>query len=170
MSFPQRASDFNAIVAVREADGSARFLDSFKPAAAEQEGVFEAAWFWEVTGGHTRTNAGAPAESVVTARPAGSTFGLVRFPAHSAGKLDVASTSPESASEAGHDGNAGMHATETIDYEIILSGKVDFVLPGNQRRTLVPGDVLIVAGVPHAWENRYDEDCIYASVTIGVTE
>jgi hypothetical protein len=66
----------------------------------------------------------------------------------------------------GAQGEDEMHATETIDYEIILSGKIDFVLPGNQRRTLETGDLLVVTGAPHAWDNPYAEDCVFLGVTI----
>jgi quercetin dioxygenase-like cupin family protein len=44
---------------------------------------------------------------------------------------------------------------------------VDLVLPGGKKRTLVPGDLLVMAGVPHAWKNPYDEDCVYVVVTVG---
>lgn len=47
-----------------------------------------------------------------------------------------------------------MHATDSIDYEVVLSGKVDMELPGGKVRTLKPGDLLVMGGVPHAWKNR----------------
>ena len=43
-----------------------------------------------------------------------------------------------------------MHSHDTIDYEIVLSGKIDIVLQGNQRRTLKAGDILVMGGLPHA--------------------
>jgi quercetin dioxygenase-like cupin family protein len=60
-----------------------------------------------------------------------------------------------------------MHQTDTMDYEVILSGKVDIELPGGQSRTLKAGSMLVIAGVPHAWKNPYDEDCVYALVLVG---
>ena len=69
--------------------------------------------------------------------------------------------------DAGQDGAAAMHASDTIDYNIVLSGKIDLELPSGKVHTLVPGDLLVMAGVPHAWKNRYDEDCIFLAVTIG---
>lgn len=101
---------------------------------------------------------------IVVAGPNGSTFGVVRHPAGSAGKLDVSNLLRES-TEVDRQ-NAVMHRTDTIDYEFIVSGEIDTVLPGNKRRMLKAGDLLVVAGVPHAWENHYDEDCTYIAVTI----
>ena len=35
--------------------------------------------------------------------------------------------------------------------------------------TLEAGDILVMGGLPHAWENIYDEDCTYVFVTVGAT-
>lgn len=101
---------------------------------------------------------------LATGGPNGSAFGILCLAANSADNLDV-SKSWEHA-ESGHDDPA-MHATDAIDYEIILSGKVDVELPGGKVRTLQPGDILVTGGVPHAWKNRYDEDCLYDAITVG---
>ena len=47
---------------------------------------------------------------------------------------------------------------------------MDLELPGGKKRTLGPGDLLVMAGVPHAWKNPYDEDCVYIVVTIGYNQ
>ncbi|CAM5509143.1 cupin domain-containing protein [Streptomyces hirsutus] len=88
------------------------------------------------------------------------------FPAHSSGEVG-ANDLGDSMTVTDDDGDAGMHASDTIDYEVVISGKVDLVLPGGKKRTLVPGDLLVMAGVPHAWKNPYDEDCVYIVVTVG---
>ena len=62
-----------------------------------------------------------------------------------------------------------MHQTDSVDYEIVLSGRVDIELPGGQVRTLRPGSLLAMADVPHAWKNHYDEDCFYMGVVVGAT-
>ena len=46
----------------------------------------------------------------------------------------------------GDDGDPAMHASDTIDYEVVISGKVDLELPGGKKRTLGPGDLLVMAG------------------------
>ena len=82
--------------------------------------------------------------------------------------MDAKALLKNSAETAEH-GNAAMHSHATIDYEIVLSGKIDIVLQGNQRRTLKAGDILVMGGLPHAWENIYDADCTYVFVTVGAT-
>ena len=161
------STEFNLVVAGTGADGQATFLQPGAAQIMSTPGVVDVAWMWAVAGGHTLPHGigSAPAVGRMPG-PDGSAFGLVRFPAHSAGKLDIGDLLPDTA-EGGQEGNAAMHATATIDYEVILAGKIDIVLPGNQRRTLKPGDLLVMGGVPHAWENVYDEDCTYVFIAIG---
>lgn len=165
MSFPHPAK-FRLVVAGPSESGEPDFLDVGEPAVLNQPGVFDGAFYWTVEGGHSKENYGAPASKVALAGPNGSTFGVSSFPAHSSGEVDP-DTLDESMTATADDGDAGMHASDTIDYEVVISGKVDLVLPGGKKRTLEPGDLLVMAGVPHAWKNPYDEDCVYAVVTVG---
>jgi mannose-6-phosphate isomerase-like protein (cupin superfamily) len=158
--------EFKVVVAGPNADGAADFLDPGSPAEMKIPDTIELAWFWNVDGGLSLfDNVGKTPTEIRVAGPNGSTFGIVRHPARSAGKLDVSDLLHESTEVDRQD--AAMHRTDTIDYEFIVSGRVDIVLPGNKRRTLGPGDLLVMAGVPHAWENHYDEDCTYIAVTVG---
>lgn len=158
--------EFKVVVAGPGADGAPDFLDAGAPAEMHIPDTIELAWFWTVDGGLSLPgNIGAMPSAIKVAGPDGSTFGVVRHPARSAGKLDVADVLHESTDVDRQD--AAMHRTDTIDYEFIVSGKIDIVLPGGKRRTLKPGDLLVMAGVPHAWENHYDEDCTYIAVTVG---
>ena len=59
-----------------------------------------------------------------------------------------------------------MHRTETIDYIIVLSGKIDMELDRGETVTIGPGDVMIQRGTNHAWRNRYEETCRLAFVLI----
>ena len=154
-------------VAAFDKDGTPTFINAPVPARVSLNGAMDLTWVWAVEKGYAvRDNIGGAARTMSTALPNGSTFGIVVFPARSAGKLNAADVLPDS--PAGFEGDHAMHQTDTIDYEVILTGKIDLVLPGNQRRTLVAGDLNITAGVPHAWENHYDEDCIFAAVTVGI--
>ena len=165
MTFPH-PQDWNLVVAGLNADGEPDFEIGAKPEAVlHVPGAVEGAWYWAVEGGHSLANAGGIARKFDLAGPNGSPFGVMCFPAHSAGKLDAGSTGIDA--DSGHDGDAAMHASNTIDYEVVVSGKVDVELPGGKVHTLVPGDLLVMAGVAHAWKNHYDEDCIYIAVTIG---
>lgn len=166
MTFP-KPQDWNLVVAKNNEAGEPDFFVGAKPeAVVDQPGVVTGATYWRVDDGHSKETPGGVSVSSSNAGPNGSTFGVVRFAANSAGKMDVSTTGQKDA-QTGHGGDAAMHATNTIDYEVILSGKIDLELPGGKVQTLVPGDLLVMAGVPHAWKNPYDEDCVYLAVTIG---
>lgn len=167
MSFPH-PSEFDLVVAIENEAGEAEFIDVDGPATNAIDGAVESAWYWSVTDGHRTTSPGSVPARTGVAEIGGSTFGIVCFPAHSAGKLDVATSTP-SAAPTGHDGDPAMHVSDTIDYEVVLSGQVDIELPGGRVRTLRAGSLLVMGGVPHAWKNHYDQDCIYAAITIGAT-
>ena len=49
-----------------------------------------------------------------------------------------------------------MHRTETLDYAIVLQGRIDMDMDDDQTVTLQTGDVLIQRGTNHAWVNRSD--------------
>ncbi|MET3774350.1 cupin domain-containing protein [Arthrobacter nitrophenolicus] len=165
MTFPE-VRNWNLVVAKPNEAGEPDFFIGDKPeAVVDQPGIVEGAWYWRVDDGHSAETPGSIATTMNNATRNGSTFGIVRFPANSAGKLDAASTGAHK--ETGHQGDAAMHATDTIDYEVVLSGKIDLELPGGKKHTLVPGDLLVLAGVPHAWKNPYDEDCTFLAVTVG---
>ena len=59
-----------------------------------------------------------------------------------------------------------MHRTETVDYIIVLSGKIDMELDDGETVTMGPGDVMVQRGTNHAWINRYDDVCRMAFVLI----
>ena len=58
-----------------------------------------------------------------------------------------------------------MHATNTIDYLVILSGRVILVLEQGEAE-LGPGDCVVDRGVIHGWRNPHDEACIAAVVNL----
>ena len=161
-------NQIHVVVAAVGEDGEPHFVDMHEAARNNIPGAVEAAFFWECPGipelpgliGHTPSGISFPL-------PGGSKFGLVCFPANSAGKLDLRNHGPGDLVSA-HDDPA-MHKSNTIDYEVIISGKIDIELPNGECRTLVPGSCLVLAGVTHAWKNRYDEPCVYAAITIGAT-
>ncbi|MDA0823082.1 MAG: cupin domain-containing protein [Proteobacteria bacterium] len=163
------AQEMNLVIAGTDADGKPCFLERGAAQTVNTPGVIDLAFVWSVDGVPALpANIGGPAPSVTLPGPGGSVCGIVRFPANSAGRLDAKALLQDSA-EGGMEGNAAMHSHNTVDYEIILSGKIDVVLPGNQRRTLKAGDILVMGGLPHAWENIYDEDCTYVFVAVGAT-
>jgi len=60
---------------------------------------------------------------------------------------------------------AYMHATDTIDYLVILSGEVTLVLEGGEA-ALGPGDFVVDRGVMHGWRNDGAVPCVAAVVNL----
>lgn len=64
--------------------------------------------------------------------------------------------------------NPGMHTTDTVDYDIILSGELWLELDDGETVHLKSGDIVIQNGTRHAWRNRGTEPCVMYSVLVGV--
>jgi mannose-6-phosphate isomerase-like protein (cupin superfamily) len=62
-------------------------------------------------------------------------------------------------------GEAFMHATDTLDYLVVISGEVVLVLETGEM-TLRAGDLIVDRGVIHGWRNDGAVPAVYASVTI----
>lgn len=50
----------------------------------------------------------------------------------------------------------GMHASNTLDYGILLSGRIMLVTETGEAE-LAPGDLIVDRGVVHGWRNRGPE-------------
>lgn len=61
----------------------------------------------------------------------------------------------------------GMHTTDTIDYEVVISGEVWLELDDGQEVHLKPGDTVIQNGTRHAWRNKSSTPCVLAVTLIG---
>jgi mannose-6-phosphate isomerase-like protein (cupin superfamily) len=61
----------------------------------------------------------------------------------------------------------GMHTTNTVDYNIVLSGEIWMEVDDGVEVHLKTGDCLIQNGTRHAWRNKSSENCVMASVLIG---
>ncbi len=60
---------------------------------------------------------------------------------------------------------AFMHATDTIDYLVVISGEITLVLEEGETRC-GPGTLIVDRGVNHGWRNDGDVPAVYVSVTI----
>lgn len=69
------------------------------------------------------------------------------------------------AMEEGESGEQGWHTTQTIDYGIILSGRVELGLDDGWVE-LRPGDVVVQRATRHAWRLVGDEPCRIAWILI----
>ena len=63
--------------------------------------------------------------------------------------------------------NPGMHTTDTIDFEVILSGEVTLELDDGVETVLRPGDTVVQNGTRHRWANRGTEQAVMAVFLIG---
>jgi mannose-6-phosphate isomerase-like protein (cupin superfamily) len=61
----------------------------------------------------------------------------------------------------------GMHTTDTIDFEVVLSGEVILELDDGSETALRPGDTVVQNGTRHRWANRGTEPAVLAVILIG---
>jgi hypothetical protein len=60
-----------------------------------------------------------------------------------------------------------MHHTDTVDFDIVLSGSIDLILDDGVH-PLVAGDHVVVTGVDHAWRAGSD-GCRMSIISLGVS-
>jgi mannose-6-phosphate isomerase-like protein (cupin superfamily) len=63
--------------------------------------------------------------------------------------------------------NPGMHTTDTIDYDLVISGDVTLELDDGETVQLRAGDAVVQNGTRHAWRNNGSEPCVIAAILIG---
>jgi mannose-6-phosphate isomerase-like protein (cupin superfamily) len=63
--------------------------------------------------------------------------------------------------------NPGMHTTDTVDLDLVLSGEMDLELDDGAEVHLRPGDCVVQNGTRHAWRNRSSEPCTMLSILVG---
>jgi quercetin dioxygenase-like cupin family protein len=63
--------------------------------------------------------------------------------------------------------NPGMHTTDTIDFEYILSGEIVLELDDGAEVVLHPGDTVVQNGTRHRWHNRSSEPAVYVAFLVG---
>ena len=60
-----------------------------------------------------------------------------------------------------------MHRTDSVDYAIVLSGRIEMKLDEDWI-SLAAGDVVVQRATNHAWQNRSDQWCRVAFVLLGI--
>jgi len=63
------------------------------------------------------------------------------------------------------DAEFALHHTDTVDFDVVLSGSVDLIL-GDGAHPLAAGDSAVLTGVDHAWRAG-PQGCRLAVMTIG---
>lgn len=106
----------------------------------------------------------------------GYRFGMFTVPpasASAAGELDVEAALAEVEDKLPgllaymEPDNPGMHTTDTIDFEVVLSGEVVLELDNGAEKVLRPGDTVVQNGTRHRWSNRGSEPAVVAVILIG---
>jgi mannose-6-phosphate isomerase-like protein (cupin superfamily) len=63
--------------------------------------------------------------------------------------------------------NPGMHTTDTVDLDLIITGEVDLELDDGVEVHLRAGDCVVQNGTRHAWHNRTSEPMTMLSILVG---
>jgi mannose-6-phosphate isomerase-like protein (cupin superfamily) len=63
--------------------------------------------------------------------------------------------------------NPGMHTTDTVDFDVIVSGEVYLELDDGSEVLLKAGDCVVQNGTRHAWRNRSSANCVIAVTLVG---
>jgi mannose-6-phosphate isomerase-like protein (cupin superfamily) len=61
----------------------------------------------------------------------------------------------------------GMHTTDTVDFDVVVSGEVVLELDDGAEVHLKAGDCVIQNGTRHAWHNRSSANCLIAVTLLG---
>jgi mannose-6-phosphate isomerase-like protein (cupin superfamily) len=63
--------------------------------------------------------------------------------------------------------NPGMHTTDTVDFDVVVSGEVVLELDDGREVLLKAGDCVVQNGTRHAWRNRSAANCVIAVTLVG---
>ncbi|MEO6120359.1 MAG: cupin domain-containing protein [Terriglobales bacterium] len=61
----------------------------------------------------------------------------------------------------------GMHTTDTVDFDVVISGEVVLELDDGAEVVLKAGDCVVQNGTRHAWHNRSSQVAVLACCLIG---
>ena len=171
------------VVTGHDARGKAVFLSDGQPPRVLRLASFPGLEMTEVW--RTAADAGVPAPSpdptVVPAKwtpgPGETRLILTRFPTQAelesrpGGWDELAARAEYLASVPGdwniEPGQMAMHTTDSVDYDVVLSGELWLELDDGAETRLGPGDVVVQNGTRHAWHNRSDQPCLMLSVLVG---
>jgi mannose-6-phosphate isomerase-like protein (cupin superfamily) len=63
----------------------------------------------------------------------------------------------------------GMHTTDTVDLDLVISGEVFLELDDGAEVRLGPGDCVVQNGTRHAWHNRSDQPAVLFVALLGAS-
>ena len=170
--------DVRRVVTGHSPEGKAVFVSDEKVAAApmgRSSGGFHQLWGGDTaptfpddgsqpTQGPFFPDVGGYRFLVVTMPPAGSRPAPGGDP--EATRSEMERRFPGLASHMEQD-NPGMHTTDTIDFEYIVSGEIVLELDDGAEVVLHPGDTVVQNGTRHRWHNRSSEPAVYVAFLVG---
>jgi mannose-6-phosphate isomerase-like protein (cupin superfamily) len=142
------------VAAIREDGTSFAAADGLPPCALSpgtDDGV-ALVELWQSGGALTAADQGGDPEGGWELEPRGGgvAFRWVRLPA-------------------GHDpGEAGWHTTDTIDVDIVVSGRLELALPDTEPVVIGPGEAVVQRGTHHKWQPVGDEAVEFVSLMLAV--
>ncbi len=163
------------IVTAHDADGKAVILsDGAAPnVRVRKESGITSTLLWTTPAvPATYSNADRGDVEIATAPPPGSTvLRVVEFPPHDSQHAGDSSAVLEEMGIGATTGgrraphHAHMHATDSVDYAIVVEGEIDMLLDDSEVH-MKTGDILVQQGTNHAWVNRGERPCKIAFVLI----
>jgi quercetin dioxygenase-like cupin family protein len=143
------------LVAARRDDGTSFALADGYPPCALSPGADDGVALvelWQSGGPLTTADQGGDPEGGWELEPRGGgvAFRWVRLPA-------------------GHDpGEAGWHTTNTIDVDIVVSGRLELALPDTEPVVVGPGEAVVQRGTHHRWQPVGDDAVEFVSLMIAI--
>jgi quercetin dioxygenase-like cupin family protein len=145
------------IVTGHDADGRAVIVSDGEPEhTIRANGFAMATWLWLDGPASTVDDGGdEPSGGVRLEPPAGGcSVRIIRFPGVAEGGGDWIRVEGDDPDE------PGMHATDTLDFMMVVEGRIVLGLDDGDHE-LGPGDVVIQRGNRHRWRVASDEPCTY---------
>jgi uncharacterized cupin superfamily protein len=67
------------------------------------------------------------------------------------------------------EGTSASHATDTIDYVVVLEGQLHLSLDSGEEVVLEPGHFVVQRGTRHTWSNQTDQPATMVSMTLAAS-
>jgi mannose-6-phosphate isomerase-like protein (cupin superfamily) len=103
--------------------------------------------------------------------PSGTIFRVVEVPPEANGKIDTEKAFAELGStrvptEEDSAKHPSMHATDSVDYLVVISGEMHMLMEDGAEVLLQAGDCIVQRGTKHAWVNRSNGPCVMAAILV----
>jgi quercetin dioxygenase-like cupin family protein len=149
------------VVTGLDADGTAVIRSDAEPdGTIRAHGFGVATWLWldgtarSVDDGGDVSIDGPDGPVRLEPPPGGCSVRIIRFPGASEGGGDWIRVQGDD------DDEPGMHATDTLDFMVVVEGRIVLGLDDGEHE-LGPGDVVIQRGNRHRWRVSGDDPCTY---------